>query len=56
VSDSGAWGVKARNAALIIAGAEILAAEQKVLDLIAASPFGRMLCNARVPNPFTART
>jgi len=41
---------------LIIAGADILAAEQKVLDLIAASPFGGMLPKARVSNPFTART
>jgi hypothetical protein len=46
VSDSGAW-----NAVLIIAGADIPAAEQKVLDLIAASPFGRMLRKARVLNP-----
>ena len=53
MSDSGAWGVKARNAALIIAGADILAAEQKVLDLIAASPlvecFATRECQIRSP-------
>jgi len=40
---------------LIIAGADIPAAVQKILDLIAASPFGRMLRKARVSNPLTAR-
>jgi hypothetical protein len=56
VSDSGAWFVKAANAVFIIAGADIPAAEQKILDFIAASPFGRRLSKARVSNPFAART
>jgi hypothetical protein len=46
VSDSGVWVVKAGNAVLIIAGADTPAAEPKVLDLIAASPFGPMLRKA----------
>ena len=56
VSDSGTWVVIAGNAVLIIAGADTPAAEPKVLDLIAASPFGRMVRKARVSNPFAART
>lgn len=56
MSDSGTWVVKAVDAVRVIAGADIPAAEQKVLDLIAASPFGAMLRKARVSDPFTART
>jgi len=41
---------------LIIAGPDSPAAEPKVLDLIAASPLGRMLRKARVSNPFAAIT